>query len=188
MVQVQIDGREALDEDFTEYPTVAQRMIVRSLNRGIAAANTVMTRAIAQDIGLKAMDVRAAIKLDQASINRPEARLNATLKRIPLIKFGARGPEPSRGKGRGVTYRLPGGRGRLEHAFITTATGGHRSGQRGVYMRIGREREPIKEKYGPSIGHVFAKFRPLGLARAYEAFASNLTHELDRTRKAHAAD
>jgi hypothetical protein len=43
-----------------------------------------------------------------------------------------------------------------------------------------RSQLPIKQLYGPSIGHVFAKFRAQGLARAEEMFQKTLDHELER--------
>src|SRR5262245_45053392 len=104
-----------------EIPDHAGRASVRAQNRAIASARTFMTRAIAADIGLKAKDVREALRMTQASLQRPFAALAAGLKRIALYKFGAKGPVPSRGKGRGVTYKIgAGGRSRVERAFIAS--------------------------------------------------------------------
>jgi len=111
----------------------------------------------------------------EASASRPEASLGASIKRIPLMKFNAKGPVPSRGRGRGVTYRLRGGRGRVENAFIATMKSGHV----GVFRRAGKARLGIVELFGPSLGQVFKKFRPAGLARAWEVFQKNFDHELD---------
>jgi len=109
------------------------------------------------------------------------ASLGASLKRISLMKFHAKGPIPTRGKGRGVTYRLNGGKGRLAHAFIATMESGHQGvfeRSPGKFMRKSKTRQAIHEKYGPSIGQVFRKFRPVGLARALEVFQTNFDHEL----------
>lgn len=159
------------------YPDRVGRALVRAINRAVASARTVLVREIARDTGLKASAVRKALPLREATLNRAEGRLAASLKRIPLIDFGARGPEPSRGKGRGVSYRLAGGRNRLEHAFIAMMKTGHR----GVFMRKAKARLGIRELKGPSLGHVFAKYRPLALARAKEIFETNFKHELEYT-------
>ena len=38
---------------------------------------------------------------------------------------------------------------------------------------------PMTQLFGPSIGHVFSKFRPQGVARALEVFDKNFDHELE---------
>lgn len=177
MVDIHIDGHAALLEEFQVFPPRAQRAIVRALNRAIASARTLVVREVARDIGLKVSDVRAATPQSQATSTRPEARIWTNLKRIPLIKFSARGPEPSRGRGRGVTYRIGAGRsrGRVDRGFIATMASGHR----GVFQRRGPGRLPVVELRGPSLGHIFAKHRAAGLAKAVESFESNLDHEID---------
>jgi hypothetical protein len=172
--EIKVTGAEAIEAELKEYPQRVRRALVRALNRAIASGRTVMVREIARDTGLTSKVVRDALPVQEASVNRPEARLAASLKRIPLINFGARGPEPSRGRGRGVTYRLRGGRNRVERAFIARMQSQHR----GVFVRVGKARLPIRELFGPSLGHVFAKFRPAALARIREAFDKNFAHEL----------
>jgi hypothetical protein len=146
-----------------------------------------MAKMIAGDTGLKSGDVKKAMTLREATPSVHQASLEASVKRIPLIAFGARGPEPSRGKGRGVSYRAQGGSGRsvIPSGFIATMGTGHR----GVFVRAGKSRSrkglpspspglPIQEKFGPSIGLVFDKFYEQGQARAVESFQENLEHEL----------
>ncbi len=186
MSDIELHGADRVEEELEEYPRRAQRIIARALNRGIESARTFMSREIAGDTGLRVKDARDAFSLVHANEARLEATLGASLKRIPLIRFNARGPEPSRGQGRGVSYRLSGGRGRHPNAFIATLKSGHR----GVFVRVGAgERKspgawsknlPIRELFGPSLGKVFAKYRPAGLARAAEVFETNLKHDLDR--------
>lgn len=176
---------DAVVAELQDFPARSGKAMVRALNRGIASARTFMARAIAGDTGLKQKDIRDALPMQEATLSRPVAQLAASLKRIPLIKFKARGPEPTRGRGRGVTYSLGSkGRGRQESAFIATM----RSGHRGVYARVATSTRkssgawsknlPITELKGPSLGHVFAKFRQPALARAQEAFEKNFAHEL----------
>jgi hypothetical protein len=132
--------------------------IARALNRSIVSARVVMASAVATDMGLKVSDVKERIGLIEASApDRLVATLTASGKRLPLIDFNARGPEPSRGKGGGVRARMPGGAGTYPHAFIATM----RSGHRGVYERVGPSSRrsvgarsnnlPIVELRGPSI-------------------------------------
>lgn len=173
MIAISTQG-DAVIADMADYPGRVSKAMVRALNRAIGSARTVIVREIARDMGLKSKDVRDALRMSEATMSRPESSLAARLKRIPLIDFNARGPEPSRGKGRGVSYRLPGGKGRAPNAFIATMGSGHR----GVFARTGKARLGIRELKGPSIGHVFAKYKALGLAKAQESFETNFAHEM----------
>lgn len=175
------DNVDAVLRNFrTRYP----KAIARSLNRSIVSARALMITRVSQDMGLKAADVRKEMIVREA---RPD-KLNATLEirgnRIPLIKFAAKGPEPSRGRGRGVRAKLPGGAKRYPHAFIATM----RSGHRGVFQRVPsakrhgaaptRPQLPIYQLHGPSMPKVFNKHMPAGLERGQESLVKNLQSEL----------
>jgi hypothetical protein len=124
----------------------------------------------------------------------PAAQCTASAKRIPLIDWDARGPYPSRGKGRGVSTSLRtsgvtaikargkalgvggstgGGRGRYPHAFIAQM----RSGHRGVFQRGGTKRMPIFELFGPSIARVADKYTAAAAARGMDQLRKNLVSE-----------
>lgn len=189
MIDVSISGADEIIVDFKDRPQAVSKALVRALNRSIASGRTVVVRELARDTGLLSKDVRDALSMTEASLNKPEASLGATLKKIPLIKFKARGPEPSRGKGTGVRYRMGGSRGHLPSAFIATMKSGHR----GVFERTpgkfmknptGKawKRQAIHEKFGPSLGHVFKKYRQAGIDRVFEAFQKNFDHELSFER------
>jgi hypothetical protein len=182
MASVEIIGADVLDIDLAGQPPKVNRAFVRAANRSIKSGRTVMVRLIAGDTGLKQKDVREAIRLQEASAARPEARMDARAKRIALIKFGAKGPMPSRGRGKGVSYKLNGSRGRIENAFLARTRrqdDGSGGDHLGVFVRAGRKRLPIKEKFGPSIGQVFSKYRAQGVARTLEVFDKNFDHEMD---------
>jgi Prophage minor tail protein Z (GPZ) len=161
--------------------------IARALNKSIASAQTIMLRVISSDLKVKVSDLRDKVRIQQATPAVHTARIYASAKRIPLIDFGAKGPEPSRGCGRGVTAKLGGGRSRYPNAFIATMKSGHR----GVFQRgskgnlnatrrgpaPNRSQLPIRELFGPSIAHVFQKNEAVGLARAQEQLAKNLKSE-----------
>ena len=156
---------------------------MRALNRSIGSANVAMVRVIAADLTVKAGVVKDRIRIEPATPERLRARLYANAKRIPLIDLGAKGPEPSRGRGR-VTVRGTGGRTAIPNAFIATMGTGHR----GVYQRAGgaggrrgpapnRSQLPIRELFGPSIWKVFRKFEHVGIARGQEQLIKNLQSE-----------
>lgn len=152
--------------------------IVRSLKRAAVSARTAIQREIARDLGLPVGVVRDAIEINESKVESEHRILLVVAGkhagRIRLIHFKARGPEPSRGRGKGVTAKLPPpGSGRYPRAFITTVRGSHR----GVFERVGRARMPIRELRGPSIAKVFMKFSDVGLRAGQESLVKNLQHE-----------
>lgn len=155
-------------------PPAIRRAMVRAMNRAMASARTVMKTAIAEDTGLKSGDVLKALPLSPASLANPRARLAAGLKRIALIDFKAK----AAGRRGGVRYKIGGESKTIREAFIRTMKSGHQ----GVFVRRGAKRLPIQELYGPSLGHVFAKYRPDAIARLQEAFTDNFGHELQFAR------
>ena len=157
---------------------------MRALNRSIGSANVAMVRVIASDLTVKQGVVKDRIRIELATPERLRARLYANAKRIPLIDLGAKGPEPSRGRGR-VTVRGTGGRTSIPNAFIATMPG---SKHRGVFQRAGgsggrrggppnRSQLPIRELFGPSIWKVFRKFEHVGVTRGQEQLIKNLQSE-----------
>jgi len=153
----------------------ARPAIARALNRSADSAKTAMVRVIATDMGLKVGAVREFVMVDRATPERLIATFRASAERVPLIDFGAKGPEPSRGKGRGVTAKLKGGAGRYPNAFIAPM----RSGHRGVFQRKrGVARLGIYELRGPSIWQSFRNNETAAIVRAHEQLAKNLPHEL----------
>lgn len=151
----------------------APQAIARALNRAGTSGRAYMTQQITKDTGLTSKHVKREILIEKG---REFINLVIRGARLPLIAFGAKGPEPSRGRGRGVTYRLPSGRGRIPDAFIARM----RSGHRGVFKRSPRSgRLPIFEPKGPSLPHVFTKYLPGGCEHAGEALSRNLAHEME---------
>lgn len=142
---------------------------VRALNRTVSTVRTATSRALAQDTGLPQKLIRPRLAVERATFTRQQATLSITGRRLPLIAFGARQTRT------GVTYRLPGGRGRAPHAFLSTM----RSGHLGVFQRRGLPRLPIVELFGPSLPQVIRKHLP-DLRRVGEAaLQTNLAHEID---------
>jgi hypothetical protein len=182
-MDITISGDKAVEIDFQDKPTHVTRALVRALNRGIASGRTVMVREIARDTGMKSKDVRDAMRTREATAARLEASLGAGLKRIALAKFGARQTS------RGVTYNVGRGRALLAGAFFAGVRTGHEDTEhRGVFMRklpsVRKSRGawsknlPMQERWGPSLGHVFAKYRRPALEQAHAAFVKNFDHEL----------
>lgn len=177
MIDISIDGVDGVVVNLRSLADRTVPSIVRGLNYAIGGARDVMVAAIAADIGLEPDKVRKQLPIRNATTRELSATLSATRKRIPLIEFHAQGPVPSRGRGDGVSYQLRGGRGRVPNAFLATMKTGHK----GVFARKGKSRLPIRELFGPSLGHVFAVHRQEGLARAQEAFHNSFASDIAST-------
>ncbi len=187
MSTVVVKGLTLLDDLRAELDGMSRQapaILARTLNRAGVAGKTAMVKAVRADTGLTEKAINREIAVDKANRSRLQVSFTIQGQRIPLIAFQARGPEPSRGRGKGVSYRLPTGRGRIANAFIATMPTGHR----GVFKRIpgnrrgpkpNRSQLPIRELFGPSIPHVFLKFEDVFQRAAQESFESNLRHEID---------
>lgn len=185
MATVELLGAAIIDKDLEGQPAKVQRAFVRAAKRSIDSGRSVMAKLIAGDTGLKQKDVREAIAMSYPTLSDPVASMRARTKRLPLIDFKARQTS------KGVSYRNPGGgRNNVPSAFIATTRqqtaqdaradlAGSGGEHEGVFKRTGKKRLPIKQLYGPSIGQVFSKFRPQGVARALEVFDKNFDHEMD---------
>lgn len=175
----------------------APKAIARALNRSIVTARTTIAKAVAADVSLKLAEVRAGLVTIEA-YPQPSglaAALFAKVRRIPLVKFKASGPEPSKGKGVGVSARVEGQRKRYPSSFFAT----FRSGHRGVFVRqrerfarpstIRRRRAlrvsvrvgrlPITELHGPSLEHVAKKYAKQAAIDGRASLVKNLNHEIE---------
>ncbi len=155
-LKIEVDSK-VVREHLETAPKKVGKALLRGVTRGTQAARTRASRVVSKDMGVKVGVVRNLIRMTKPTAATLMGELGANLKLIPLIEFKAR---QSR---RGVSYRGEGGRrARIPRAFIArmpkpkTAKAGHR----GVYARTTKKRFPISELHGPSVGHVFWKYRP----------------------------
>lgn len=176
-VDVTLDDKD-LREGIAAFKRKFPYAIKRAVERAVVSARAQMAKDLAADTGVGSKYAKDQIKVNK--LGDADIQLEVSGKRIPLIAFGARGPEPSRGRGNGVSYKLPTGRGREEHAFIATMP---RGGHRGVFVRRGGGRLPIKELYGPSLGHAVMKYLPAAAAKAKESLLKNLRSEISYALK-----
>jgi hypothetical protein len=145
----------------------------RAINRTLSSVVTAMARPVSQSLRLPVGEVKKRVVTIQATRSRLTGRIEANNKPIPIVLFGATGPEPSRGKGRGVTAKTQ--TRRYPHAFIATT----RSGHRGVFQRVGTTRLKIRELREASVAAVWIHHEAIGQARGTEQLQKNLQHEVD---------
>jgi len=172
MISVKFDTRQ-IERALDALGRNSDNAASRSLNRGIVAGRTQLMRDTAEDMRLRQGTVRDRLKTTNSTPSTLTATVTAGTSRLALILFGARGPEPSRGKGRGVFARTP--KGRYPNAFIARLRG-----RPGVFQRQRSTRLPIAELFGPSVAHVAAKHTDAAAARAGEMTTKRLEHELQQ--------
>lgn len=171
-----------------------ERAVKRSVDRAAVSARTQLARNVSKEVGIKVGVVREHLPIQRA--RRVSDGYVASVfvskaghKAIPLIHYRAKGPRPSRGRGRGVTAQLPNPSGagtqsvRYPHAFIAKVYGPLPSGvvstgHEGVFQRRGRKRIPIFQRYGPPLRGVVMKHVPEAVTRGEESLRKNLAHEL----------
>lgn len=174
---IEIRGTEAMTKYLLQVGTQMPVAATRALNHTMAKEKTRTAKDISADLGgvISERGVARSLSVTKATPRSlvttleigPYTRANGAVPdkgrgRIPLMEFRARGPFPSRGRGTGVSYSLPGGRGRRADAFIARMPSGHK----GVFVRsslglFDKSRGawslnlPIKELFGPSLRRVF---------------------------------
>jgi hypothetical protein len=126
-------------------PPKLARTVALALVDTAKAANSAAARQIAKHTGLRVSDVRPKLFYDRVAIGQYQTFVRSSRKRWPLIDFKATQNKT------GVRAAKPWGKAQVfKSAFIAQA-GGHR----GVFRRVGRDRFPIKEMWGPSVHSTF---------------------------------
>ena len=139
------DKLKKLQKELKGIPRALPKVMSRGLNRTATSARTQISRSLSKRIGLKIKDVRDKLTLKRATYSNWRSAVKIGGKQFGLIKFGARQTK------KGVSYKWERKRVLIRHAFIAIMPTGHR----GVFMRKGPARLPIKEMKGPSLSQVF---------------------------------
>ena len=119
---------------------------INALNQVVREAKKVASDELNTVYNIQKRDINRAIKVETAKAGNLRANLEVTGKKLPLIDFSARQNK------QGVSIEVKrGGRKTLTHAFLPTMP----TRYRGVFMRIGTKRFPIREKFTQSIPQFF---------------------------------
>ena len=156
LIEVRFDERKfrAVQRQLAGIPNGMRQVMPPAINRTATTARAKTARKLAGQIRVKVSQVKKGISIIKAMRDYWQATLRITTRRIPLIQFGARQTR------RGTSYQIDkrAGRKTIKGAFIQTMpiTGAsQKHGHRGVFKREGKERLPIRELFGPSLGFVF---------------------------------
>lgn len=159
----------------------ANRALANALNRAALGARTDAVQQVTKAYMIKANSVRDTIKVKHASVNSLIARIESKSKVMPLIKFKVVPNSHFSGGKRPAILRAEIKRGetKLWHgAFIINK----RSGGVGVFVRKGKDRLPIKEKFSLSVPQMLGSpnISKYIEENAVERLDKNLDHEINR--------
>lgn len=142
-----IDLMRDIKKVFNEHRKLIDKAEVIALNRAGASALAQTVIFIRKRYNIKASDLKNEIKITRASKSSKKFRITVSHKGLALVKFGA---AKQTKKGVNVTV-IKGERDHYKSAFITEVKGTNsKTNHRGVFIRKGKPRLPIKELYGPS--------------------------------------
>lgn len=142
---------QPVDRLLAEVPRDVPRVIARALNKTSLSAKAQALKTLATELGSTQRVLRSCIYLCKASPVQLTAVLGVEERKpLPLIALDPKAKETLVG----VSYRGPGGlRRTVPAAFIARMPSGHR----GIFMRRGKARLPLRELTGPSISKVFGQ-------------------------------
>lgn len=158
----------------------APKAINTTLNRTIEGMRTEITKRVTERYDIKAKPVRDSIKLQKSSISTLRAAVTGAGSPIPLINFRVTPNKPGKqkpGTVLRVSVKKSGGK-PVPNAFIAKTSSGHV----GVFQRVGKNRMPIKQLYGPSVPQMMGEpgIQEQVMENANERFASRIDHEIGR--------
>lgn len=171
-IELSVNWEPFLDVISGLRPPKLDRPVALALVDTAKAANAAAARQIAKHTGLRVSEIRPKLFYDRVNIGVYHTFVRSSRKRWPLIDFKAVQNKT------GVRAAKPWGKAQVfKSAFIAQA-GGHR----GVFRRVGKDRFPIKEMWGPSVHSTFKQ--PATVAVVNRTIRTRLPILLTRRLKA----
>jgi hypothetical protein len=172
MFDITLDTSE-LDAHIEQFRWVAQELpaaVSRALNRAGDAATTAIGRELAAETGAHVHDVRDGMEQYPSSPDDLIYTISVSGEFMPLSEF-----DPHQTQ-RGISARPWGERRLFPSTFEIPAAPDH------VFARVGAERLPIRELWGPSLAREAERGVVEQVARdtVQEVFPRRLAHEVSR--------
>jgi hypothetical protein len=179
-VQITVEHFNRLQDLLHDTPKKIPIVVARAINRAATTARTEAGRKAREKYYVKHGDVLKTIKIRQAYAGNLSASVQSKGKRIPLYAFRVlpKTVQPLRKVPIKAAVKRSEGLKPLGSAFVAHM----RSGHMGVFLRAGKHRFPINERFGPAIPQMIAQ--PLVSQwveeKAQERLNQRLQHELSR--------
>jgi len=157
----------------------APRAINGALNRTIDGVRTDIVTQVKNTYDIKPGKVRKLLKVTHSQIGTLQASIRAKGSKIPLIQFRVTPNKPGQqapGTVLRASVKQSGGK-PIPDAFVASA-----NGRVGVFERVGKSRNPIKELYGPAIPQMISEpsIQKYVLDGAEDRFKKRTDHEINR--------
>jgi minor tail protein Z (GPZ) len=178
---IQIDVRDTIKETIADITAIQQgiskKAAVRAVNRAVDGVATGASREVRKIYNVRARAIAAAMKKIKTSLRGRSISGSVVFsgRNIPLIEFDARWTRTM--PGASVRIKVGGPRKTLRTSFIAT-TG---RGTRGVFVRTGKDRYPIKQLRSVSIPDTIRNqvVRTALITIGIDRFRREFLHQLD---------
>ena len=140
-VTIDARGLEEAQRLLANVPKGMPKALGRSINRGLTAMRTAISKETRSKYVVKAADIKNTLDVKKASYQHLSGKIVSTGRPLDLTKFRYR----IKKRGGIYTQVKKGGGGTLPHSFFVTTSNA------GLYHRVSRERLPIQREFGPSI-------------------------------------
>lgn len=171
---------ERLNREFRLIPGGIEKAAVMAINRTLPGVRTDAIKEVTQVYCIKAVDVRPTMSIRRASRNHIEGAVRSWGATIPLVRFRVNPNNVTSKRPKGgvrVTVRKGEG-GHIRTGFIAAMGSGHT----GVFVRKGKKRFPIEERFGPGVPSML---KDAGAHQRIQAKADGrLEKEIDRAMNA----
>ncbi len=167
----------------------------RVINRSIAAAQSVIVKAVPKEYVVDKETVKNAVNLKYASAVKPIGLVLSSGGTIQLSKFAVSREFIGKRATIKAQVKRDGSQKQIKGAFASqmkeVGFGANRratdQGHIGVYRRVGKSRFPIKELYGPSVPQMVGSETVMKQAesKAIETMDKRADHEINRILEGH---
>lgn len=152
MIQIYKEQRENIEARLLGIKNGSTRVIKNALNKAVEIARDDIVKKVQETYTVNPKSaITKTIEIKKANNKDLTASITSRGTAVPLIKFNVRPSKPQyKGKNRSILYAevKRGEGGIIKRAFVTR---GRKTGNLGVFERVGTSRYPIYQKYGPSI-------------------------------------
>lgn len=174
-------------------PGAAPAAMARAINRATESARTAAARKVRETYFIRHKDVTDTIKIRKATPMSLSASVVSSGSVIALTTFrvSPKSPQPQKaanvrwkkGKAFKIVARVKRGEGGpIKSAFVAQMQSGHI----GVFKRVGTDRKPIDQHYGPSVPQMLGNPSVTDWVneKAKETMGQRLDHEINRLLEA----
>lgn len=180
MIEIKIDTKELerIENMLSSIPKGMEKATSAAINRTLQSTRTSASRKVRERYDIKANLIKESVSLTRATQSNPYGAMISRGSPIPLIKFKVNPSKPNPRRRKPIFASVKKSGGNINGVFIAEMKNEHI----GVYERVGLQRLPIRQLYGPSAPQMIGEetiIQELG-EEAKEVMLTRLSHEAQR--------